>query len=105
MAYYLSPPLGTSQPHENIRLAIPQSKKVKTTITEKPQEPLNVSIHLNSETKELEELYHLVRRYPGKRALKLTIVSKLQNVVIETAIRVDNAILEELQKLEFINIL
>ncbi|WP_345991395.1 DNA polymerase III subunit alpha [Sulfurimonas sp. HSL-1716] len=82
-----------------------ESKKVKTTIMEKPQEPLNVSIHLNSETKELEELYTLVRRHHGKRALKLTIVSKLQNVVIESAIRVDNSILEELQKLEYINIL
>ena len=82
-----------------------ESKKVKTTIMEKPQEPLNISIHLNSATRELEELYTLVRRHPGKRALKLTIVSKLQNVVIESAIRVDNSILEELQKLEYINIL
>ncbi len=81
-----------------------ESKKVKTTIMEKPQEPLNISIHLNSATRELEELYTLVRRYPGKRALKLTIVSKLQNVVLESAIRVDNSIVEELQKLEYINI-
>jgi DNA polymerase-3 subunit alpha len=82
-----------------------ESKKVKTTVVEKPQEPLHVSIRLNDSTKELEELYTLVRRHPGRRTLKLCIVSKLQNVLIDSAIGVDNTILEELQKLEYINIL
>ena len=72
---------------------------------EKPQEPLHVSIRLNDSTKELEELYTLVRAHPGRRSLKLSIVSKLQNVLIDSAIGVDNSILEELNRLEFINIL
>jgi DNA polymerase-3 subunit alpha len=82
-----------------------ESKKVKTTIVEKPQEPLHVSIRLNSSTTELEELYTLIGRHPGRRPLKLSIVSKLQNVVLDSAITVDNSLLEELEKLEYINIL
>jgi DNA polymerase-3 subunit alpha len=89
----------------SLKEAKKESKKVKTTVVEKPQELLHVSIHLNSATKELEELYALVRRHPGRRPLKLSIVSKLQNVLIDSAIGVDNSILEELQQLEFINIL
>ena len=89
----------------SLKEAKKESKKVKTTVVEKPQEPLHVSIRLNSSTKELDELYTLVRRHPGRRTLKLCIVSKLQNVLIDSAIGVDNSIIEELQQLEYINIL
>jgi len=74
-----------------------ESKKVSTKIVEKPQEPLVLRLHLDNGTERLEELYRLVRRHPGTRPLKLTIVSKLQNVVIDSNIRVNNAIMEELQ--------
>ena len=89
----------------SLKEAKKESKKIKTTVVEKPQEPLHVSLHLNASTRELDELYTLVRRHPGRRTLKLCIVSKLQNVLIDSAIGVDNSILEELQQLEFINIL
>ena len=89
----------------SLKEAKKESKKVKTTVIEKPQEPLHVSLRLNSSTKELDELYTLVRRHPGHRTLKLCIVSKLQNVLIDSAIGVDNTVLEELQQLEYINIL
>ncbi len=89
----------------SLKEAKKESKKVKTTVVEKPQEPLHVSIRLNDATKELDALYTLVRRFPGRRPLKLSIVSKLQNVLIDSAIGVDGAILAELEQLEFINIL
>ena len=76
--------------------AAKESKKVTTKIVEKPQEPLNLRLHLQHDTQRLEELYRLVRSHPGKRPLKLTIVSKLQNVVIDSGIRVSNEIVEEL---------
>ncbi len=82
-----------------------ESKKVKTTIAEKPPEPMLLSIHLNNNTDMLEELYRLIRRFPGKRSLKLIIVSKLQNVVLESAIGVDSKILEELEKLDFVDVM
>jgi DNA polymerase-3 subunit alpha len=65
---------------------------------------LILRLHLNSSTERLEELYRLVRRYPGNRPLKLTIVSKLQNIVIDSAIRVDNKVLEELQQLQDVDV-
>jgi DNA polymerase-3 subunit alpha len=41
----------------------------------------------------------------GSRELKLTIISKLQNVIINSAIRVDNKILAALDGNEFVDIL
>ncbi len=81
-----------------------EAKRVDTKIRELPPEPLELRLHLNRNTEVLEELYRLVRRHPGKRPLKLTIVSKLQNIVIESAIRVDNKVLEELQKLHDVDV-
>ncbi len=81
-----------------------ESKKVKTVIAEKPPEPLLLSIRLSSDTERLESLYQLIRRYPGRRPLKLIIISKLQNVVLESAIRVDGKIIEELEQLDYVDI-
>ena len=82
-----------------------ESKKVKTVVAEVPPEPMTLSIHLNKNTEMLEELYRLIRRFPGRRPLKLIIISKLQNVVLESAIRVDSKILEELEKLEYVDVM
>jgi len=81
-----------------------ECRKTQTKIVEKPQEPLVLRLHLDHDMQRLEELYRLVRRYPGKRPLKLTIVSKLQNVVIDSAIRVNNEIMEELMKFEDVDV-
>ncbi|MEA3372396.1 MAG: DNA polymerase III subunit alpha [Campylobacterota bacterium] len=81
-----------------------EAKKVDTKIVEKPPEPLMLRLHLNKSTEQLEEIYRLVRRYPGNRPLNLTIVSKLQNIVIESAIRVDNKVMEELEKMTFVDV-
>ncbi len=70
----------------------------KEVIPEKPLTPIFVKIELKEETNSLEALHQLVQKYPGRRPLKLIISSKLQDVVIESQIRVNDAIVEELEK-------
>jgi DNA polymerase III subunit alpha len=82
-----------------------EAKKVETKIVEAPQEPLVLRIRLSDNLEPLEKLYTLVRRNPGRRAIKLIIVSKLCDVVIDSAIRVDNKVLEELNALENVDVL
>jgi DNA polymerase-3 subunit alpha len=82
-----------------------ETKKVKTEIQEKPQEPLNLAVRLDTSTKVLEDLYVLIRKNPGNRPLNITIISKLHNVVIESAIRVSNNIVEALSGNEAVDIL
>ncbi|EQB35372.1 DNA polymerase III subunit alpha [Sulfurimonas hongkongensis] len=73
-----------------------ETKKVKKEVREIPEEPINLSIRLDESTTILEELYRLIRQNPGSRELKITIISKLQNVVIDSAIRVDSKIITAL---------
>jgi len=84
-----------------------EAKKVETKIVENlpPQEPLQLRIRLSDNLEALEKLYTLVRRHPGRREIRLTIVSKLADVVIDSAIRVDNKVIEELSALEDVDII
>jgi len=82
-----------------------ECKKVKKEVREAPQEPLNLAIKLDSEAKILEDLYTLIRQNPGSRPLKIIITAKLQNVVIDSAIRVNNNIVKALEGNEFVDIL
>ena len=81
-----------------------EAKKVQTKIVEKPPEMLKLRLRMDKSTELLEELYRLVRRYPGNRPLQLNIVSKLQNVVIDSAIRVDSRVLEELAQFDAVDV-
>ncbi len=81
-----------------------EAKKVVTKIVEKPPEMLKIRLRMDKSTELLEELYRLVRRYPGNRPLQLNIVSKLQNVVIDSAIRVDSKVIEELERYDAIDV-
>ncbi|MDD5717296.1 MAG: DNA polymerase III subunit alpha [Sulfuricurvum sp.] len=83
-----------------------EAKKVETKIVENlpPQEPLQLRIRLSDNLETLEKLYTLVRRHPGRREIKLVIVSKLADVVIDSAIRVDNKVIEELSVLEDVDV-
>ncbi len=74
-----------------------ETKKTKTQVRETPQEPLNLALRLDTDMKVLEDLYTLIRQNPGHRELKITIISKLHNVVIDSAIRVDSKIIMALQ--------
>ncbi|MDD5158577.1 MAG: DNA polymerase III subunit alpha [Sulfuricurvum sp.] len=84
-----------------------EAKKVETKIVENlpPQEPLLLRIRLSDNLETLEKLYTLIRRHPGRREIKLTIVSKLADVVIDSAIRVDNKVIEELSVLEDVDVI
>jgi DNA polymerase-3 subunit alpha len=82
-----------------------EAKKVETKIVEVSQEPLHLRLRLSDNLESLEKLYTLVRRHPGRRAIKLTIVSKLCDVIIDSAIRIDNKILEELSGLNEVDVL
>ncbi|MGA9046602.1 DNA polymerase III subunit alpha [Sulfuricurvum sp.] len=84
-----------------------EAKKVETKIVENlpPQEPLQLRLRLSDNLETLEKLYTLVRRHPGRREIKLTIVSKLADVVIDSAIRVDNKVIEELSVLEDVDVI
>lgn len=81
-----------------------ETKKVKTQIQEKPQEPLVLAIKLDEDTKVLEDLYSLVRQNPGNRTLKIIIQAKLQNIVLDSSIRVDTKLITALQDNELIDI-
>jgi DNA polymerase-3 subunit alpha len=89
----------------SLREAKKETKKVKKEVQEKPPEPINLAIRLDADINILEYLYSTIRQNLGNRPLNLTIVSKLHNVVIESAIRVDSKIITILDANESINIL
>ncbi|MDY0124350.1 DNA polymerase III subunit alpha [Sulfurimonas sp.] len=89
----------------SLKEAKKETQKTKKEVRELPQEPINLAIRLDNDMKILEELYKIVRQNPGNRELKLTIISKLQNVIIDSAIRVDSKILSALEGNEFVDIL
>lgn len=82
-----------------------ETQKTKKEVRELPQEPINLAIRLDNNMRILEELYTIVRQNPGNRELKLTIISKLQNVIIDSAIRVDSKILGALEGNEFVDVI
>jgi DNA polymerase-3 subunit alpha len=82
-----------------------ETKKVKKEVQEKPPEPLNLSVRLDSDMTILENLYSLVRQNPGNRPLSITLIAKLQNVVIESAIRVNSSIIVALENNEHVDII
>ena len=88
-----------------LREAKKETKKVKKEVQEKPPEPINLSVRLDADINILEHLYSVIRQNPGNRPLSVTIVSKLHNVVIESAIRVDSKIIGILDAHEAIDIL
>jgi len=62
-------------------------------------------VRLDDESKILEDLYALIMQNRGNRPLKITITAKLQNVVIDSDIRVANSIVATLEGNEYIDIL
>ena len=82
-----------------------ECKKVKKEVREIPEEPLSLAIKLDSPAKILDELYSLIRQNPGSRPLKIIITAKLQNVVIDSAIRVNSNLIKALEGNEFVDIL
>jgi DNA polymerase-3 subunit alpha len=74
-----------------------ECKKVKKEVREVPQEPLNLAVKIDSDMNVLDDLYSIIRQNPGNRQLKITIISKLQNVVLDSAISIDSKIINDLE--------
>jgi len=88
-----------------LREAKKETKKVKKEVQEIPLEPINLAVRLSTDFDVLENLYTTIRQHPGNRALKVTIISKLHNVVIESAIRVGSDLMPALENNEYVNII
>jgi len=82
-----------------------ETKKVKKEIQEAPPEPVNLAVRLSNDFDVLEKLYSIIRQNPGNRPLKVTIVSKLHNVVIDSSIRVGSSLIGALEGNEFVDII
>ena len=74
-------------------------KKEQKHTTEPEAEPVILSIKLLPDDKIIEELYCLAQRYPGKHPLQLNIKSKLQDVTIESKLKVSRSILLDAKEL------
>jgi len=70
----------------------------KEVIQEKPKSPIFVKLELSESTNVLEELHQLVQKYPGNAPLKLILSSKLQDVILESKLWVNENIVNELEK-------
>ncbi len=82
-----------------------KKEKTKTTAIEVEVEPKTLIVEFEDEnTSRLEELYRLVKQNYGNRPLRLIITSKLQDVVIETFLKVSDEIDEKIQKLNFVKV-
>ncbi len=82
-----------------------ETKKVKKEVQEKPQPPIHLAIRLSEDLDQLQKLYTTIRQYPGNRELKITIISRLHNVVIDSSIRVNGQLLEALEGDNFVDII
>ena len=87
-------------------LTLKEVNKQRTNkmIEEKSQEPLVLDITLSNDINFLDKLYILLVKYPGKRVLKLSINSTLQNVLINTSIKVNDEVLKELKAFDEISV-
>jgi DNA polymerase-3 subunit alpha len=81
-----------------------ETKKVKTEIQEFEPEPIRLAVRLSRDFDVLEDLHSLIRKHPGNRPLKIVIVSRLHNVVIESAIRVGSELIAALEGNSFVDV-
>ncbi len=74
------------------------AKKEKVEIKKdlKPIEPITIKITLSDNTEILENLYKLIKEHPGYTPLKIIISSKLQDIILESSLRVNENIKEKL---------
>lgn len=82
-----------------------KKEKIETKVIETPLDPKVIKIALNDDTSTLELLYQMVRESRGRRALHLIITSKLQNVLIETHLGVDDSLDEKLASLPWVEVI
>lgn len=64
-----------------------QTKRIEKEIL---LEPIDVEVKISHDASTLERLHQIALQYVGKRPLRIRLVSKLQNIIIETALRVSD---------------
>ncbi len=82
-----------------------KKEKVKTTMSEAPQIPLLLKINYSEDLEVINQLNYLVQNHRGGRELRIVITSKLQDIWLESNLKVANSIETELQKINEIEIM
>ena len=77
---------------------------IKKEVVKEIISPIFIKIEIDKNDNVLKELHKLVREYPGNRPLKLILSSKLQDVVIESNICVNEMIVEKLETITAIKV-
>ncbi|RUM66971.1 MAG: DNA polymerase III subunit alpha [Sulfurospirillum sp.] len=82
-------------------LPLEDAKKEKVDVKKQMapvnRDPIYVKVEVGNDPDILHRLHQLVTEYPGSRPLKLILSSKLQDVVIESKISVNEMIVEKLE--------
>ncbi len=87
---------------ETLQDAKKEKIKIKKEIKHTPEPtlpPIILSINLMPDTKIIEDLYCLAQKYRGKRPLRLKIISKESNIIIESKMKVSEDIISEAKEL------
>ncbi len=87
-----------------VNLKDAKKEKLNTKAIEVIQEPKTLIIDFAKDSSVLEDLYRLVRENPGDRPLKLVISSKLQDIVLETYLKVSDEIDEKIKSIELVKV-
>ena len=77
---------------------------IKKEVIKEVISPIFVKVEISSGVETLNALHKLVKEYPGNRPLKLILSSKLQDVVIESNISVNEMIVEKLEAITSIKV-
>ncbi len=89
-------------------LELKEAKKEKTKIKKineiKKEEPIFIKIEINQENKILKKLHSILNSNLGNRPVTLILTSKLQDIVIESNIKVSENVVNELEKFEELKI-
>jgi DNA polymerase-3 subunit alpha len=89
-------------------LPLEDAKKEKVDVKKQMapinRDPIYVKVEVGNDPDILHKLHQLVTEYPGSRPLKLILSSKLQDVVIESKISVNEMIVEKLESFTAIKV-
>ncbi len=81
-----------------------KKEEIKTNEIEIIADPKTLIIDFTTDSTILEDVYRLVRETPGNRPLKLIISSKLQDIVLETYIKVSDEIDKKIKDMKLVKV-
>ncbi len=81
-------------------LELQEAKKEKIEIKKdyKQVEPIIIKLTLSNDTTILEKLHEVIQKHPGHIPVKIVISSKLQDIILESSLRVNESIKEEVNR-------